>query len=102
MNRSITPLTCMAACMLLLPCSTCFAQPDSTKNTLFDKNHFLWFSDHWNAAYKNVFVIDKDSAGMRGTGVGNDGDGGTVVVDPDGNVQLQTPGTDAWNKKVDE
>jgi len=50
-------------------------------------SHFLWFTGHWSATKKNVFVMAS---------------GGTVTVGNDGSVQVQTSDLDSWNKKWDQ
>jgi len=87
-----------------------------------DSHHFLWYTGHWSKTKKNSFIVDKNSGGLPGGGAatgdpanptdpadpGNPadpgaslGEGATITVNPDGSVNIQGPGVDAWNKKID-
>ena len=85
---------------LLLPAGNLFAQAIITSDsTIYDPVHqFLWFNGHWNPKNKKQFIIDKDSSVNGGIG----SPGGTIVIEPDGSVRLQTGGITEWNKKMDE
>lgn len=58
------------------------------------QGHLLWFNGHFSPTNKNLFIIDKDSATKGG--------GGTITVKPGGEIQVNSPGGDEWNKKVDD
>ena len=84
----------------LFPVSNLFAQTILTNDsTVFDPAHqFLWFQGHWNPKNKKQFIIDKDSSIAGGIG----SPGGTITVESDGAVHLNTTGITEWNKKIDE
>lgn len=89
--------------LILLPISKLSAQAILTNDsTVYDPAHqFLWFKGHWNPNNKKQFIIDKDSTNGIASG-GGTSSGGTVTVEPDGAVQIKSPGIDEWNKQIDE
>jgi len=83
-----------------------FAQELFQEDTVRDPAHlFLWFKGHWNPNNKRQFIIDKDQSGASpgaGGGGSASGNGGTVNVTPGGEVQINSDGSNHWNKKIDD
>jgi hypothetical protein len=72
----------------------------SDDSTLDPAHQFLWFKGHWNTSNKKQFIIDNNTA--AGTSANSSSPAGTVTVDDDGSVHLQSGNVDKWNKKIDE
>lgn len=88
------------ACLLLLLFCPRQATAQGDDNVLFNakpinpQGHLLWFNGHFSATNKKLFIIDKDSLSKGG--------GGTITIKPGGDIQVNSPGGDEWNKKVDD
>ncbi len=81
--------------LLLLFCVSSRAQNNLSASTGSPSGNtrFLWFTGHWNPTKKNIFIVDKDSAG-RG--------GGTITIHPGGKITTSGKEEDEWNKKIEE
>lgn len=60
-------------------------QPDTTAG-----HKFLWFHGHWDKKQKNTFLINSSYGG-----------GGTVIIESDRDVRLNTNDEDEWNNNID-
>jgi hypothetical protein len=85
--------------IFLLPVGGLFGQSvTSGDSTVFDHTHqFLWFKGYWNPKNGKQFIIYKDSSVTAGVGL----QGGSIIIEPDRGVHLNTTGIDEWNKKID-
>ncbi|MCL5031164.1 MAG: hypothetical protein M1480_19345 [Bacteroidetes bacterium] len=70
----------------------CQSTFDFVRDTV-QSHYFLWFHGHWDNKKKNTFDI-KPAFGTLG--------GGTATVENDGNVKVQTPTMDNWDKFFDQ
>ncbi|MCC7401289.1 MAG: hypothetical protein IT214_07370 [Chitinophagaceae bacterium] len=85
----------LSFCLCLCFCS------NGQEGSQADSSHFLWFKGHWSKTQKNTFITGATIDSLEG-GVIKIAGGTSVTISSDGGININSPGIDDWNKRIDD